>query len=158
MFGRELRLPDQIHTRARTHTHEYVIRVEKKLKQAYEEGLQQSQTHTLQEDREGPLPFATGDMVWLGNGRRTKGSNPKLQPIFMGPNHIKQAHPNHTYPVEWQGQISLQNECRLKRYHPNNAVGTNAHHNRAKDKDQLEKISEETLYWTRIYRKQSRWI
>ena len=71
-----------------------------------------------QEDQEEPPLFIQGDLVWLENKRRKKGDNPKLQPKFVGPYEVIEAYSNHTYGIERSGQVSLQNECRLKLFKP----------------------------------------
>jgi len=48
--------------------------------------------------------------------RRRRGQSAKLQPKFVEPYCIIQVLPNHTYCVELSGQVSVQNEQRLKLY------------------------------------------
>jgi hypothetical protein len=67
--------------------------------------------------------FKKGDWVLMINKRRRKGQNPKLQPKFVGPYEVLESYPSHTYKLERQNQISVQNEGRLKIYRP---CGTNA--------------------------------
>jgi len=50
------------------------------------------------------------------NKRKRKGQNPKLAPKFVGPYTIVEVWPNHTYIITRNGQESLQNESRLKRF------------------------------------------
>ena len=59
-----------------------------------------------------------GDLVWLEKKRRQKGGNPKLQPKFVGPYEVIEVYSNHTYGMERSGQVSLQNECKLKLFKP----------------------------------------
>ena len=121
MLGRELRLPDQLQQQPppeeASPRHEFVIEMKDRLEQAHE-ALRQLQIKTRQDDQEEPLLFAPGDMVWLHNRRRKKGDSHKLQPKFVGPYHVLEAYDNHTYKIERQGQSSVQNEVRLKLYHP----------------------------------------
>lgn len=83
-------------------------------------GSREMQLQTWQENREEPLMFAPGEMVWLANIRWRKGSNLKLQPKFAGRYHVIEAFPNHTYLIERSRQSSIQNESRLKPYTPCN--------------------------------------
>ena len=119
MFGRELRLPDQLQCQvpleAGQATHEYVLKVKERLEEAYEV-LRDQQQDIRQEDSEEPPLFKEGDLVLLENKRRRKGAHPKLQPKFVGPYVVKECHDNHTYDIEYQGQKSRQNERRLKLY------------------------------------------
>jgi len=48
--------------------------------------------------------------------RRRRGQAAKLQPKFVGPYCVIEVMPNHTYKVECSGQVSVQNEARLKPY------------------------------------------
>jgi len=57
-----------------------------------------------------------GDWVWMVNYRRRRGQAVKLQPKFVGPYAVVEVMPNHTYRLERSGQISVQNEVRLKPY------------------------------------------
>jgi len=54
--------------------------------------------------------------VWMVNYRRRRGKAAKLQPKFVGPYAVVEVMPNHTYRLERSGQISVQNEARLKPY------------------------------------------
>ena len=87
------------------------------LKEAHEI-LRKQQMKIREEDSEEPPLFSEGDLAWLGNKRRRKGENPKLQPKYVGPYAILQSFANHTYKLERQGQASIQNECMLKPYFP----------------------------------------
>ena len=121
MLGRELRLPDQLEYYPPptdfSPQHEFVVDINERLKQAHE-ALRQQQLEIRQEDQEKPPLFATEDLVWLENRRRRKGDNSKLQPKFVGPYKVVKVFDNHTYLIDRQGQDSVQNECRLKLYHP----------------------------------------
>jgi len=48
--------------------------------------------------------------------RRRRGQAAKLQPKFMGPYCVVEVMPNPTFRVERSGQVSVQNEARLKPY------------------------------------------
>jgi len=48
--------------------------------------------------------------------RRRRGQVAKLQPKFVGPYCVIEVMPNHTYKVERSGQVSIQNEARVKPY------------------------------------------
>jgi len=48
--------------------------------------------------------------------RRRRGQAAKLQPKFVGHYCVIEVIPNHTYKVERSGQVSVQNEARLKPY------------------------------------------
>jgi len=50
------------------------------------------------------------------NYRRRRGQAAKLQPKFVGLYAVIEVMPNHTYRLERSGQISVQNEVRLKPY------------------------------------------
>lgn len=64
--------------------HEYVIWTHEYLEQAYDE-LRQLGLETRQEDKEKPLLFTPGQMAWLEDWCRRKGSNPNLQMQFVAP-------------------------------------------------------------------------
>ena len=121
MLGRELRLPDQLQLQPPpaeiTPQHEYCKELVERLGVAHEV-LREQQRAVRQEDQEEPLLFSPGDMVWLENKRRRRGENPKLQAKFQGPYTVVRSWANHTYEIERQGQVSIQNECRLKAYRP----------------------------------------
>jgi len=48
--------------------------------------------------------------------RRRRGQAAKLQPKFVGPYCVIEVMSNHMYRVEHSGQVSVQNEARLKPY------------------------------------------
>jgi len=50
------------------------------------------------------------------NYRRWLEQTAKLQPKFVGPYLVVETMPNHTYKAERSGQVSIQNEARLKSY------------------------------------------
>jgi len=78
--------------------------------------LREKQWRVRQEDSsESPL-YQVGDWVWMVNYRRRRGQAAKLQPKFVGPYAVVEVMPNHTYKLERSGQVSVQNEARLKPY------------------------------------------
>jgi transposase InsO family protein len=120
MMGREVRLPDQLYCSPsmamEAPRHQYIQELKERLELVHTT-LRDQQIATRDGDTEEPLLFTKGDWVWLENRRRKVGTNPKLQARFVGPYEVKQAFENHTYLIERQGQLSVQNERRLKRYH-----------------------------------------
>jgi len=68
------------------------------------------------ENSEEPPLYQVGDWVWMVNYRRRRGQPAKLQPKFVGPYAVVEVMPNHTYKIERSGQVSIQNEARLKPY------------------------------------------
>lgn len=68
-------------------------------------------------DKDDTLLYKEDDLVWLQNTRRRKGESPKLQAKFVGPYAVQTCYKNHTYEICRHGQVSLQNEGRLKLYH-----------------------------------------
>lgn len=84
MFARELRLPDQLQGYS-----------QKKLEQADKE-FRKLQLRTRGNDKEERPLFTTGQEVWRESGRHEIGSNPKLQPKFVG-FYIHEFYPSHTY-------------------------------------------------------------
>jgi len=50
------------------------------------------------------------------NYRRRWGQVAKLQPMFVGPYAVVEVMSSHTYKIERSGQVSIQNEARLKPY------------------------------------------
>jgi len=45
-----------------------------------------------------------------------RGQVANLQPKLVGPYCVTEVMPNHTYKLEGSGQVSIQNEARLKPY------------------------------------------
>jgi hypothetical protein len=126
MFGRELRLPDQLNDHPPQleldSTQQYVVDIHKRMETA--QALLRDQPQTVRDgDSEEPLMFKKGDWVLMINKRRRKGQNPKLQHKFVGPYVVVESYPSHTYKLERQNQVSIQNEGRLKMYRP---CGTSA--------------------------------
>jgi len=60
--------------------------------------------------------YKVGDRVWMISHRRRRGQAAKLQPKFVGPYCVIEVMSNHTYTVERSGQVSIQNEARVKPY------------------------------------------
>ena len=118
MMGRELRLPDQLSEPVATDNQAiqpYVLELAGRLEETHEI-LRERQMKVRVEDEEEPPLFEVGDLVLLVNKRRRRGENPKLQPKYVGPYTVTKRHSNNTYQVERQGQVSVQNEERLKPY------------------------------------------
>jgi len=57
-----------------------------------------------------------GDWVWMTSHLRRLGLAAKLQLKFVGLYCVMEVMSNHTYKVERSGQVSIQNEARLKPY------------------------------------------
>jgi len=77
---------------------------------------QRNHTGRLPSPSDEPPLYQVGDWVWMVNYRRRRGQATKLQPKFVGPYVVVEAMPNHTYKLERSGQVSVQNEARLKPY------------------------------------------
>lgn len=121
MFGRELRLPDQlVHGSAPPDTTtraQYACDMRDRLQQAYEALRGQQQQIRSADKQEEPL-FVVGEKVWLQAKRFTKGKAKKLQPKYVGPYNILEVNSNHTYLIEQKGRASVESESRLKPYMP----------------------------------------
>jgi transposase InsO family protein len=121
LLGRELRLPDQLVydpiPRQDQPRHEYVTEMQARLESVHEL-LREQQVQVRQADQEEPPLYVVGDLVLLENRRRRRGECPKLAPKFVGPYKVEEVFPNHTYRIERTGQRSVQNEKRLKLFHP----------------------------------------
>jgi len=118
MLGRETRVPDHLtyHIPEPDHSiHEYASELVEQMKVAHEI-LQEKQWQVQQEDSDEPPVYQVGDWVWIVNYRRCRGQAAKLQPKFVGPYAVVEVMPNHTYKLERSGQVSVQNEARLKPY------------------------------------------
>ncbi|XP_067949617.1 uncharacterized protein [Watersipora subatra] len=118
MMGRELRLSDQLSkpiTADSQAVQPFVLELANWLEETYEIIQERQMKVRIEDDKEPPL-FEVGDLVLLGNKRRRRGENPKLQPRYMGLYTITRCHANNTNQVERQGQVSIQSEERLKPY------------------------------------------
>jgi len=71
---------------------------------------------TPKEDSEEPPLYPVGDWVWVVNYRRRQRQAARSQPQLVGPYAVVKVMPNHTYKLERSGQVSIQNEARLKTY------------------------------------------
>jgi len=80
------------------------------------EVLREQQWQVRSGDADDPPLYKVGDWVWMTSHHRRRGQAAKLQPKFVGPYCVIEVMPNHTYKVECSGQVSVQNEARLKPY------------------------------------------
>jgi len=81
---------------------------------------------TPKEDSGEPPLYSVGDWVWVVNHCRHQKPAAKPQPRLIGPYTVVEVMPNHTYKLEHSGQVSIQNEARLKLYWANlDAAGEN---------------------------------
>jgi len=71
---------------------------------------------TPKEDSEEPPLYQVGDWVWVVNYRRRRRQAAKSQPKLVGPYAVVEVMPNRSYKLERSGQVSIQNEARLKPY------------------------------------------
>jgi len=118
MLGRETQVLDHLtyHVLEQDHSvQEYANELVERMKGAHEM-LREKQWQVRHEDSEEPPLYQVGDWVWMANYRRRCRQAPKLQPKFVGPYMVVEAMPNHTYKIECSGQVSIQNEARLKPY------------------------------------------
>ena len=126
MLGREVRVPEHVayHIPEReSPVHEYVAKLLERLQVAHS-ALREKQWKVREEDGEEPPLYQVGDWVWMVSYRRKRGQSAKLQPKFIGPYQVTECYENHSYKIERSGQVSIQNEKRLKPYHPSpDAVG-----------------------------------
>jgi len=95
--------------------HDYASELVERMKVAHEM-LREKQWQVRKEDSEEPPLYQVGDWVWMVNYRRCRGQAAKLQSKFVGPYAVVEVMPNHTYKLERSGQVSIQNETRLKPY------------------------------------------
>jgi len=118
MLGRETLMLDHLtyHVPQQDcHVHEYASKLVEQMKVAHEI-LREKQWQVRKEDSKEPLLYQVGDWVWMVNYRQRRGQAAKLQPKFVGPYTVVEVMPNHTYKLERSGQVSIQNETRLKQY------------------------------------------
>lgn len=124
MFGKELRLPNQLHGYPPPTELQYrlecVLKTKERLQNIYVR-LQWLQFQTRHFNGENHFYLLLER--WYGNGKmwQKKGSNSKLQPKFIRPYQVNPSFPNNTYLVERLGPSSIQNECHPKSYHHCNA-------------------------------------
>jgi len=119
MLGRETRVPEHFayHVPAPEFPiHEYVGKLVETMQKAHDV-LREKQWTMRTKDSEEPPLYRKGDWVWMVSYCRRRGISAKLQPKFVGPYCIIEVLANHTYRVERSGQISVQNEQRLKPYY-----------------------------------------
>jgi len=118
MLGRETRVPEHVthHVPAlESNVHDYVDELVKRMRTAHEV-LREQQWQVRSGDSDDPPLYKVGDWVWMTSHRRRRGQAAKLQPKFVGPYCVIEVMANHTYKVERSGQVSVQNEARLKPY------------------------------------------
>jgi transposase InsO family protein len=123
MFGREVKLPDQLvygSTVDRPLTREaYAIQLQQRMQKAHETLREQQLEIRSHDQSEEPL-FQEGDYVMMVNKRLKKGQTAKLAPKYVGPYKVLQSFPNRTYKLSRDGQVSVENETRLKAFHGTN--------------------------------------
>jgi len=118
MLGRETRVPEHMtyHVPApESNVHDYMDELIKRMRTAHEV-LREQQWQVRSGDSDDPPLYKVGDWVWMISHRQRCGQAAKLQPKFVGPYCVIEVMPNHTYRVERSGQVSVQNEARLKPY------------------------------------------
>jgi len=118
MLGRETRVPEHLiyHVPApRSSVHEYMDELITRIRTAHEV-LREQQWQLRSGDSDDFPLYKVGDWVWMISHRRRCGQAAKLQPKSVGPYCVTEVMPNYTYKVEHSGQVSIQNEARLKSY------------------------------------------
>jgi len=118
MLGRETQVPEHLTYDVPEQdypVHEYASELVERMKVAHEM-LREEQWQVRGEDFEKPPLYQVGDWVWMINYRRPRGQAAKFQPKFVGPYAVVEVMPNHMYKLERSGQVSIQNETRLKLY------------------------------------------
>jgi len=118
MLGRETRVPEHstYHVPApESNVHEYVDELITRMRTAHEV-LCEQQWQLRSGDSNDPSLYKVGDWVRMTSHRQRYGQVAKLQPKFVGPYCVTEVMPNHTYKVERSGNVSVQDEVRLKPY------------------------------------------
>jgi len=121
MLVRETRVPEHVtyHVPApESNVHDYVDELVKHMKMAHEV-LRKQQWQVRSGDSDDPPLYKVGDWVGMTSHCRRRSQAAKLQPKFVGPYCMIEVMANHTYKVERSGQVSVQNEARLKPYWAN---------------------------------------
>jgi len=95
--------------------HEYAGELVEQMEFAHEIP-REKQWEVRKEESEEPPLYQVRDWVWMVNYRRRRGQAAKLQPKVVGRYAVVEVMPNHTYKLERSGQVSIQNEARLKPY------------------------------------------
>jgi len=116
MLGRETRVPEHVTYRVlapESSVHDYVDELVKSMRTAHEVLREQRWQVRSGDD---PSLYKVGDWVWMTSHRRRRGQAAKLQLKFVGPYCVIEVMSNHMYKVERSGQVSVQNEARLKPY------------------------------------------
>jgi len=80
---------------------------------------------------------------------RRRGQAAKLQPRFVGPYAVVEGMPNHTYKLKRSGQVSVQNEARLKPYWASPGAAGDALHSLLEPRRQTPN-ARAAATWTRI--------
>jgi len=118
MLERETRVPEHVtyHVPAlESNVHDYVDELVKRMRTAHKVLREQQWQVRSGDSDDPPTPlYKVGDWVWMTSHRRRCGQAAKLQPKFVGPYCVIDVMSNHTYKVERSGQVSVQNEARLK--------------------------------------------
>jgi transposase InsO family protein len=120
MFGRELRLPDQLiygKSVERPTTREaYAVQLQERLTKVHDT-LRQQQINIRSQDINQEPAFKEGEYVMMANRKLKKGQTAKLAEKYVGPYKVIQVFPNRTYHIARDGQASIENETRLKKYY-----------------------------------------
>jgi len=118
MLGRQMRSYEHLtyHVPApKNSVHKYVDELITCMRTAHEI-LREQQWQLRSEDSDDPLLYKKRDWVWMINHRQWRTQAANLQPKFVSPYCVIEVMPNHMYKVELSGQVSIQNEARLKPY------------------------------------------
>lgn len=113
MFGRELRLPDQLQW------HPLLTELERshESERGWHRPMRYFNSYSYISNvmtEKSPFHLLLERWCrWKTNGA-VREVTLKLNPNFVGPYYIREAYPNHFYLIGHFGQSSLWNECRLK--------------------------------------------